>query len=115
MVKMKINEEKNVCLIDIGGFVTKENINKFLKEYKENIKKIKPTKYKLIIHPKEFKTDEEDVIKTSFRKFLKTGFKKIFIVDALGLTDNIKLNKLERKFFFSRVKIVNSIEEALQD
>ncbi|SHK23339.1 hypothetical protein [Tepidibacter formicigenes] len=114
MLKIKINEEENIFLIDIGGFITKDNIDRFLKEYKDSIKKIKPSKYKLIINPKEFKTDENNILKASFRKFLKTGFKKILIVDTLGLIDSIRLNKLEKKFFFSRVKIVNSIEEALE-
>ncbi len=112
MFKIKIKEEEKVCLIHIGGFVTKENIDEFLAEYKENVKQIKTAQYALIIEPRDFKTDSEEMIKNSFRRFLKTGFKSIIIVDKDFMQENIKLSKLERKFFFSRVKVVSSIEEA---
>lgn len=111
MIKIKIKEEDKICLINIGGFVTEENAKEFIQEYKETIKEIKPSQYRLVIEPRNFKTDSEDILKNSFRMFFKTGFKDIILVDIDSLTENIKLNKLEKKFFLSRIKIVKSMDE----
>ena len=43
--------------------------------------------------------------------FMKTGFKNMYVVDKYSMMDNINLSKIEKKFFFSRVKVVKSINE----
>ena len=35
MIKMKVIEDKSMFLLNIGGYVTKENVEAFVVEYKE--------------------------------------------------------------------------------
>ncbi|WFD09220.1 hypothetical protein [Tepidibacter hydrothermalis] len=111
MFKINVSEEDSMFLINIGGNISKEEVNEFFIEYKENIKEIRTSKYNLVVHPHEFETDEAHSIKSIFKKFMKSGFKRIYILDKIGIKENLRLSKLEKKFFYNKVTIVDSMTE----
>lgn len=111
MFKINVSEKDETFLINVGGNISKEEVNEFFIEYKKNIKEIKTSKYNLVVHPHEFETDEEHAMKNIFKKFMKSGFKRIYILDKIGIKENLRLSKLEKKFFYNKVTIVNSMDE----
>ncbi|CAH2212673.1 hypothetical protein [Tepidibacter aestuarii] len=111
MFKINVSEQDSMFLINVGGNISKEEINEFFIEYKENIKKIKTSKYNLVVHPHEFETDDESAMKSIFKKFMKSGFKRIYILDKIGIKENLRLSKLEKKFFYNKVTIIDSMDE----
>ncbi|MCT4507512.1 MAG: hypothetical protein N4A48_01915 [Tepidibacter sp.] len=111
MFKINVSEEDKMLLINVGGNISKEEINEFFIEYKENIKEIKASRYNLVVQPHEIETSEENSIKSIFKKFMKSGFKRIYILDKIGIKESLRLSKLEKKFFYSKVTIVNSMSD----
>ncbi|WP_099187834.1 hypothetical protein [Tepidibacter mesophilus] len=111
MFKINVSETDGMFLINVGGNISKEDVNEFFMEYKENIKKIKTSRYNLVVQPHEFETDEKSSMKNIFKKFMKSGFKRIYILDKIGIKENLQLSKLEKKFFYSKVTIVESMDE----
>ncbi len=111
MFKINVSEKDEIFLINVGGNISKEEVNEFFIEYKESIKNIKKSKYNLVVNPHSFETDEENAMKNIFKKFMKSGFKRIYILDKIGIKENLKLSKLEKKFFYSKVTIVNSMDD----
>ena len=110
MINMNINEEEKRVYINVGGFISKKEASNFLNTYKQTMKSKKSSLYKLIVSPSLFECEDENDIRTVCMTFLKTGYKKIYIVDEENyIMNNLSLNPIEKKLFLKSVKIVDTI------
>ena len=109
MIDININEEEKKVYIDVSGFISKREANNFLNTYKQTMKNKKSSSYKLVVSPSFFECEDEDDIRTVCMAFLKTGYKKIYIVDEENyIMNNLSLKPIEKKLFLKSVKIVNT-------
>ena len=109
MIKMNINEEEKRVYIDVSGFISKKEANNFLNSYNQTMKNKKNSLYKLVVTPSFFECEDEEDIRTVCISFLKSGFKKIYLVDEDNyIMNNLSLKPIEKKLFFKSVKVVNS-------
>lgn len=110
MINMNINEEEKRVYINVGGFISKKESKNFLNTYNQNIKGKKSSLYKLIVSPAFFECEDEADIRSVCMTFLKTGYKKIYIVDEENyIMNNLSLNPIEKKLFLRSVKVVNTM------
>ena len=106
---MNINEEAKRVYIDVDGFISKKEASDFLRNYNQTEKNKKMSSYKLIVSPSFFECEDEEDIRTVCMSFLKSGFKKIYLVDEENyIMNNLSLKPIEKKLFFKSVKVVNS-------
>ena len=109
MINMNINEEEKKVYIDVGGFISKKEANNFRNTYKQTMKNKKASLYKLVVTPSFFECEDEEDIRTVCMSFLKTGFKRIYLVDEDNyIMNNLSLNPIEKKLFLKSVKVVNT-------
>lgn len=106
---MSINEEEKKVYVDVSGFISKREANNFLNTYKQTIKNRKLSLYKLVVSPSFFECEDEDDIRTVCMAFLKTGYKKIYLVDEENyIMNNLSLKPIEKKLFLKSIKVVNT-------
>lgn len=111
MIDININEEEKKVYIDVSGFISKREANNFLNTYKQTMKNKKSSSYKLVVSPSFFECENEDDIRTVCMAFLKTGYKKIYLVDEENyIMNNLSLKPIEKKLFLKSVKVVNTKE-----
>jgi len=104
-----MNEEEKKVYIDVSGFISKREATNFLNTYKQTMKNKKSSSYKLVVSPSFFECEDEDDIRTVCMAFLKTGYKKIYLVDEENyIMNNLSLKPIEKKLFLKSVKIVNT-------
>ena len=109
MINMNMNEEEKKVYIDVSGFISKREATNFLNTYKQTMKNKKSSSYKLVVSPSFFECEDEDDIRTVCMAFLKTGYKKIYLVDEENyIMNNLSLKPIEKKLFLKSVKIVNT-------
>ena len=109
MINMNINEEEKRVYIDVSGFISKKEANNFLNSYKQTMKSKKGSLYKLIVTPTFFECEDEEDIRSVCMSFLKSGFKKIYLVDKDNyIMSNLSLKPIEKKLFLKSVKVINS-------
>ncbi|WP_434797183.1 hypothetical protein [Terrisporobacter vanillatitrophus] len=109
MINMSINEEEKKVYVDVSGFISKREANNFLNTYKQTIKNKKSSLYKLVVSPSFFECEDEDDIRTVCMAFLKTGYKKIYLVDEENyIMNNLSLKPIEKKLFLKSIKVVNT-------
>lgn len=108
MINMNINEEEKRVYIDVDGFISKKEASDFLRNYNQTVKNKKMSSYKLIVSPSFFECEDEDDIRTVCMSLLKSGYKKIYLVDEDNyIMNNLSLKPIEKKLFLKSVKIVN--------
>ena len=111
MIKLNINEEEKRVYINVDGYITKRDTKNFLNTYKQAMKNKKASLYKLVVLPSFFECEDEEDIRTVCMSFLKTGFKKIYLVDEDNyIMKNLSLNSIEKKIFLKSVKVINTME-----
>lgn len=112
MIYSQVLPEKNKVYIQVDGYISSNDIKKFVSNYKSQLKGIKTNKYNLVIEPNMFDCENESDIKNVCMMFYKTGYRKIYLIDPQNyIMSHIKLSSLEKKMFLSTVKIVKSSSE----
>ena len=114
LIKFYIEESEKRIYVSVSDYIYTRDLKEFINNYKRTMKTIRPAQYRLIIEPRYFECENENDIKQVFVTFIKTGFKKIYLVDPYGeFNKNIKLGSMERKIFFNSVKIIRNVNEIL--
>ncbi len=109
MINIKVNEEEKRVYVDVSGYISKRDANNFLNTYKQTMKNKKASLYKLVVTPAFFECENDEDIRTVCMSFLKSGFKKIYLVDEENyVMSNLSLNPIEKKLFLKSVKVVNT-------
>ena len=109
MINMNINEDEKRVYIDVSGFISKKEASNFLNTYKQTMKNKKISLYKLVVSPSFFECEDEEDIRTVCMSFLKTGYKKIYLVDEENcIMNNLSLKPIEKKLFLKSVKVINT-------
>ncbi len=109
MINMNINEDEKRVYVDVNGFISKKEARNFLNTYNQTMKNKKSSLYKLVVSPSYFECEDEEDIRTVCMAFLKTGYKKIYLVDEENyIMSNLSLKPIEKKLFLKSVKVVNT-------
>lgn len=112
MIYSQVMTEENKVYIKVDGYVSNNDIKKFIQEYKSQVKGIRTNKFNLVIEPELFDCENESDIKNICMMFYKTGYRKIYLIDPNNyIMSNIKLSGLEKRMFLKVVKIVKSYGE----
>ena len=110
MIVARVSEGENRVYVDVNGYITKREAKDFLLNYKKMINGMKLSKYNLVVTPKAFQCEDNSDIKTTCMAFLKSGYKKIYLLDeSNNLMNTMSLSSIERKLFLKSVKVINDI------
>lgn len=108
MINASISNSDNSVYVDVSGYISHNEAMKFLQNYKQLTRNIKANQYKLVVTPSIFDCENNEDIRTVCMSFLKTGYKKMYIVDPRNyIMSNLSLGAMEKKLFTKSVKIVN--------
>ncbi len=109
MININVNEEEKRVYVDVSGYIGRRDASNFLNTYKQTMQNKKASSYKLVVTPAFFECENNEDIRTVCMSFLKTGFKKIYLVDEENyVMSNLSLNPIEKKLFLKSVKVVNT-------
>ena len=108
MINASISNSDNSVYVDVSGYISHNEAMNFLQNYKQLTRNIKANQYKLVVTPSIFDCENNEDIRTVCMSFLKTGYKKMYIVDPRNyIMSNLSLGAMEKKLFTKSVKIVN--------
>ncbi|RDY24995.1 hypothetical protein CHF27_001990 [Romboutsia maritimum] len=111
MIRANIEESEKRVYIDVSGYISSRDANKFLSDYKNMIRNIKSSQYRLVVSPSSFECENNNDIRTVCMAFLKTGYKKMYLVDPKKeLINSMSLGTIEKKLFLKSVKIIQSLD-----
>jgi len=110
MIVARVSEGENRVYVDVNGYITKKEARDFLLNYKRMINGMKLSRYNLVVIPRAFECEDNNDIKTTCMAFLKSGYKRIYLLDeSNSLMNTISLSSIERKLFLKSVKVINDI------
>lgn len=104
MYTLKLDKVKKVFTATVGGFITPEMGEAFVKDYTKEIKGINPKDFTLVVDSTELKPSPADsipILKGCFEFYMKDGFKKILMVEAKSATTNMQLKRVGRETNFT--------------
>lgn len=112
MINANISNSDNSVYIDVSGYISHDEAMKFLQKYKQLTRNFRASQYKLVVTPSIFECENNEDIRTVCMLFLKTGYKKMYLVDPKNhIMSNLSLGFMEKKLFTKSVKIVSDKSE----
>lgn len=109
MLSIDIDEELKRVYIGVSDNISKSEMNEFIDEYKKFVRTIQPRDYRLILEVSEFHIESEQQLRDAVMMFFRTGFRRIYIVDAENyVVKNLRLSRFERRVFFNNITIVQN-------
>lgn len=110
MIVARVSESENRVYVDVNGYISKKDAKDFLLKYKQITSGIRLSQYNLIVTPKFFECEDKSDIKTTCMAFLKSGYRRIYLLDeSNSLMNTMSLSSIEKKLFLKSVKIINDI------
>lgn len=107
MIISRVSEGEKRVYVDVSGYITKKDAKEFLNKYKNMSKGMKFSQYNLVVKPGVFKCEDNSDIRTTCMTFLKSGYRKIYIIDEDNeFTRTLNLKPMEKKLFFKSVKVI---------
>lgn len=112
MINVNISNGDNSVYVDVSGYISHDEAIKFLQKYKQLTRNFRASQYKLVVIPSIFECENNEDIRTVCMSFLKTGYKKMYIVDPRNhIMSNLSLGPIEKRLFIKSVKIVSNKNE----
>lgn len=113
MINTRVVEEEKKVYINVSGYITSRDAREFLNNYKQITRGIKSSQYKLVVTPSMFECENSDDIRTVCMALLKTGYKKMYLVDPNDyIMSTMSLGAMEKKLFFKSVNVVKNKADA---
>ena len=115
MFKFEIDHGKKLFMVSVWGFYTEEVANDFVKKYNEEVKKITPKDYTLVVNPENLTTSKQEmlpILKGCFQFYMQGGFKKIYMITPTSTSSAMQLKRVARETNFT-ADFINSLEEAV--
>lgn len=107
MILARVSENEKRVYVDVNGYITKKDAKEFLNKYKEMSRSIKFSKYELVVTPGVFQCEDNRDIRSTCMTFLKSGYKKIYLVDdENALMNSLALKPMEKKLFLKSVNVI---------
>ncbi len=112
MINANISNNDSTVYVDVSGYVSHNEAMNFIQNYKQMTRNLKSNQYKLVVTPSIFECENNEDIRTVCMSFLKSGYKKMYLVDPRNyIMNNLSLGTMEKKIFNKSVKVVNSISD----
>ena len=110
MITSRVSESEKRVYVNVNGYITKKDAREFLANYKNSTKGMKLSQYNLVVTPSVFECEDNEDIRTTCMAFVKSGYKRIYLVDEKkSLMSAMSLKPMEKKIFLKSVKIVSNI------
>lgn len=116
MYKIEINEIKKVFIVTVDGFIQEDEGMQFLEDYKNNVSKINPKEYSMIIEGKYLVVSKQEmlpVLGQAISMYIDTGFKKYFGTYPKSAIAKVQLIKIIKDKNFD-VIFEDSIEKIFE-
>ncbi|WP_270941780.1 hypothetical protein [Romboutsia lituseburensis] len=112
MINMNVSNTEKAIYIDVSGYISSKDAQKFLNEYKQSIKGIRLNQYNLIVRPSIFECENMEDLRSVCMTFFKNGYKRMYLIDPENyIMGSMNLGKIEQKLFNKAVKVVPSINQ----
>jgi len=116
MALFEVNNQHKAFIITLGGFAQTNRAANFVDDLKQEVSKIEPKNYSLIVDSTElktFKTEILPVLEKSYAFYMSLGFKRILMVSPRRVTPRLQLKRIAKKVNFTGEFVVN-LDEALK-
>jgi hypothetical protein len=112
MINVNISDAQKIVYVEVSGYITSNDAQNFLNNYKKMMRNIKPSQYKLVVTPSVFECEDNEDIRSICMYFFKNSYKKMYLVDPGNyIMQNMNLGKIEQKFFNKSVKVIASVND----
>lgn len=112
MISAKISENEKIVYVDVSGYISSSDASDFMRTYKQMTKGVKTSQYRLVVTPSIFECESNDDIRNVCMSFLKSGYKKMYLVDPRNyIMGTLSLGAMEKKLFTKSVKIIGSVND----
>lgn len=112
MISSKVSESERMVYVDVSGYINRQEASNFIKNYKLMTKGIKTSQYRLVVTPSVFECESNEDIRTVCMLFLKSGYKRMYLVDPRDyIMSSLTLGAMEKKLFVKSVKIISNIND----
>lgn len=114
MVTLDINTSKGIFLVKASGVIAASEIEKFMSDFKDGVRKVDTSQYALIVDAKEQKTiapDAAPLLEQCLKMYVETPFKKRFSVILDSAVAMLQVKKVGKENV-NPFTMVTSIEEA---
>ncbi|MEG1312173.1 MAG: hypothetical protein RR942_18530 [Romboutsia sp.] len=112
MISTKIAEAEKIVYVDVSGYISSKEANEFINSHKQSTINIKNSQYKLVVTPSIFECEKNSDIRNVCMSFLKSGYKKMYLVDPKNnIMDNLSLGYIEKKLFMKSVTIISNMND----
>lgn len=114
LYSFKLDEEKGIFFVKVGGFFKEEDAKIYLSEFQTIVNTINPSRYKLIIDASgQEEVDDQVVDDIIFvlKLYSMANFKKIIVIIPSSPTSRMQIINCVREIIFPGI-FVDSIEEA---
>jgi len=115
MYKFEVNKEKKEFIITVWGFYTEDVANEFVKVYNEEVKKVVPKDYILVVDPDKLSTSKPEllpILTGCFQFYMQGGFKKIYMITPTSTATAMQLKRIAKDTNFTGT-FIKSISEAV--
>jgi anti-anti-sigma regulatory factor len=109
-----VDNAKKTFTITLQGFAGSDSASVFVEALKFAVSKTKPQDLYLVVDStnlKTFKSDILPVLEKSYKLYMSLGFKDIFMVNPLGATAKLQLQRMARTAQFTG-KFVDTVADA---
>ncbi|MGL5346358.1 MAG: hypothetical protein ACRDA3_03325 [Peptostreptococcaceae bacterium] len=112
MLSIQIDDTQKRVYVEVSGYINKKESSDFLNQYKQMTRGIRSSQYNLVVKTSMFDCEEVDDIRNVCMAFMKSGYKKMYLVDPNSyIMSTMSLGPIEKKLFTKSVKIVKSVND----
>lgn len=112
MLSIQIDDTQKRVYVEVSGYINKKEAKDFLNQYKQMTKGLRSSQYNLVVKTSMFECEEMGDIKTVCMAFMKTGYKKMYLVDPNSyIMNTMSLGPIEKKLFTKSVKVVKTVND----
>lgn len=116
MALFKTDQINKAFIITLGGFAETDKASTFVDNLKNEVSKIDPKKFSLIVDSTElktFKTEILPVLENSYALYMSLGFKRILMVEPRRVTPRLQLKRIAKKVQFTG-EFIENLQTALK-
>lgn len=114
----KFEQTPKATIATMSGFFSPEEAQRFMVDYKNELKKIVPSSKVLILDGSKLSTAAQDLLPTleaCMKMYISDGFKKIYSVKFDSAITNMQVSKLGKEIGYDKkVVFCDSVADALK-
>jgi len=113
-IELKINEK--IFLINMSGFFSKEEGEKYLIDLSNKLKTFNSSEYYAVIDTQDLKASAQDCVLLMKKgiEIATTQFKGCYNIVSKNVITNLQAKRVGKDVSFSKINVVQSYEEVLK-